>query len=174
MVAMPSPIPHLGSDHSTIEDLLDALETERRLLDELSRVLRRQREGVSRDDLAMLDESMYSAQRVLLTLQQARRRRRTLLGILGGREDCSLGELEFVLGPSTTPAVRTARDELVSTAQRLQKELDVNRRVIEGAISVGDELIMLCLGKSRPKGGYTPHREAEPSTAAGALVNTKA
>ena len=47
---------HLGS-------LTDALGTERRLLEELARVLVAQREGVSADDLEALDESVFAATR---------------------------------------------------------------------------------------------------------------
>lgn len=159
---------------SRLEGLTDALHTERRLLDQMARVLRRQREGISTDDLAVLDESVYSAQRVLLTLQQARRRRRTLMTLLGGAEDTPLGELEAALGPSVSPSLSTARDQLVEAAERLGRELEVNRRVIDGAISVGDELIALFMGPPPSPELYSKNNGPEPGGRPGALINTSA
>lgn len=159
---------------SRLDGLTDALDTERRLLDQMAQVLRRQREGISTDDLAVLDESVYSAQRVLLTLQQARRRRRTLMTLLGGAEDTPLDELEAALGPGVTPSLSIARDRLLEAAERLARELEVNRRVIDGAISVGDELIALFIGPPPSPELYSKNDGPEPGGRPGALINTRA
>lgn len=159
-----------------IDDLKDAFETERWLLDELVGVLARQRDGLASNDMAVLDESVYSAQRVFLTLQQARRRRRTLLELVAGQSELQLGELERLLGPAMTPQLREARDALLEAAQRLQRGLDVNRRVIDGAMKVGDQLIRTLVGGSEPAPVYaadsSPH-EQETLSAPGVLLNTK-
>ena len=171
-LSVPDTGPETGP--SKLEALADALGTERRLLTELSRVLRRQREGISTDDLAVLDESVYSAQRVLLTLQQARRRRRTLMSLLCGDEDTPLIELELALGPDVTPYLCLARDELMAAARELARELDVNRRVIDGAISVGDQLIALFAGPVKSPELYQKNDGPEPGGRAGTLINTRA
>lgn len=162
------------SDSSKLAGLADALHTERGLLDEMSRVLLRQREGISADDLAVLDESVYCAQRVLLTLQQARRRRRMLMSLLGGQEDTPLGELESTLGRTATPSLCRARDELMEAAQRLARELEVNRRVIDGAISAGDEVIALFVGPEPSPELYSKKDGPKPGGRPGALLNTRA
>jgi hypothetical protein len=67
--------------------LTDAFEVECRLLGELAGLLRRQREGVATDDVTVVDESVFAANRVLPTLEEARRRRRTLLQLVAGAQD---------------------------------------------------------------------------------------
>ena len=118
--------------------LVDELETERRLLDQLARVLLSLREGISSDDLASIDESVFGAQRILRTLQEARRRRRTLLRLLGVDQETELRDLDGALGPRMTQELRASRDELVQAATRLSRELTANRKVIDGALEAGD------------------------------------
>lgn len=162
---------------SKIDDLADAFETERRLLDELARVLSRQRDGLAANDMAILDESVFSAQRVFLTLQQARRRRRTLLEMVAGESDVQLGELEGALDHHMTPQLAEARDELLEAAHRLQGEVNVNRRVIDGALAVGEQLIRTLAGGSEAAPAYAAdasvHEKGTPG-APGGLLNTKA
>lgn len=131
---------------SRLESLVDALRGERRLLLDLLRVLERQRAAVAADDLAGLDDSVFAAQRVLRTLAEARRRRRTLLTLVVGDESVALDALDEVLGRNMTDALRTARGELQATARELAGELDRNRRVLQGAISAGDRLIRVLCG----------------------------
>ena len=68
---------------SPVDSLTDALLTERRLLDELIAVMRRQRTAVGQDDLQAVDDSVFSTHRVLVTLSEARRRRRNLNALIG-------------------------------------------------------------------------------------------
>ncbi len=169
-------VPRIGPSNK-IDDLTDAFETERWLLDELGVVLKRQRDGLAANDMAVLDESVYSAQRVFLTLQQARRRRRTLLEMVAGQSDMQLAELERVLGREMTPRLGEARDELLEAAQRLQGELDVNRRVIDGAMAVGEQLLRTLVGGSESAPVYAADPSADAkrtSGTSGSLLNTKA
>ena len=57
---------------SPVDSLTDALTTERRLLDELIVVMRRQRTAVGQDDLQAVDDSVFSTHRVLVTLSDVR------------------------------------------------------------------------------------------------------
>jgi hypothetical protein len=75
---------------SPVESLTDALRTERRLLDELIQVMRRQRAAVGKDDLQAVDDSVFSTHRVLVTLSEARRRRRNLNTLIGQHEDLGI------------------------------------------------------------------------------------
>lgn len=150
MLAIPlePPTPAVGSGHTSA--LEEALKTERRLLDDLVGVLERQRSGVAGDDITVVDDSVFAAQRVLRTLAEARRRRRTLLNILVGREDVALGDLEVALGSAMTQPLRAARDDLQAAAQRVAGELERNRRILHGAISAGDKLIRALTGAKEP------------------------
>src|SRR4051812_45899515 len=115
---------------SPVDSLTDALATERRLLDELISVMRRQRSAVGDDDLQSVDDSVFSTHRILVTLNEARRRRRALNTLIGQREDIGIHALEDVLGARMTPALRDARDELHSAARALSREVALNRRIL--------------------------------------------
>ena len=123
---------------SPIESLTDALATERRLIDELIAVMRRQRSAVGDDDLQAVDDSVFATHRVLVTLGEARRRRRTLNALIGQREDIGIHALDEALGPRMTPALRTARDELHDAARTLSREVSMNRRILREALAHGD------------------------------------
>lgn len=110
--------------------LEDALNTEARLLDDLGDVLARLRSGIAGNDLALVGDSVFAAQRVLLTLAEARRKRRALLRLVTGTEDMLLTELEESMGPSLPDGVREAGRRLRSSANDLAGEVERNRRVL--------------------------------------------
>ena len=114
--------------------LADALDRERRLLGELAAVLRRQREGVATEDVQAVDDSVFAAYRVMRTIEEARRRRRAVIGLLAGVADTPIRELEAALGPRMTPAVAAARDGLELTARSVAREIAINREVLRQAI----------------------------------------
>ncbi len=114
--------------------LVEAIEVECRLLGELRSVLRRQREGVARDDLEVLDESVVAAHRVMHTLGEARRRRRTLIGLLAPAEDTPLDELDAALGPRMTAELAAMRSRLHEQARRVAREIETNQRVLSAAL----------------------------------------
>lgn len=127
------------------ETLRDALEAESRLLNDLLAVLLRQRRGVATEDLQTVDDSVYAAHRVLRTLEEARRRRRTLLGVLAGTEDVPLERLEDALGNHADDPLLRARDALLDLARGLSREIAVNRRVLRHALSTGEaQMRTLC------------------------------
>src|SRR2546430_13319496 len=113
-----------------VEGFVDALATERRLIEELISLMRRQRDAVARDDLQSVDDSVYAIQRVLFTLGEARKRRRTLNSRVGPTDALTLRQLESSLGTSATPAFVRAREGLQGAAQTLSREVAVNRRVL--------------------------------------------
>jgi len=121
--------------------LTELFRTESRLLQELLRVMERQREAVGKDDLEVVEETVFAIHRVLHTLGEAQRRRRSINRNLGEREDLSLRDLEAALGSSLTPELRDARDELEGLAHRLAREVDVNRRILRGALASGEDLV---------------------------------
>ncbi len=123
---------------SPIESLVDAFSTERRLLDELIAVMRRQRGAVGDDDLQAVDDSVFATHRILVTLGESRRRRRTLNTLIGQSEDLGIHALDDALGPRMTPALRAARDDLHSAARNLAREVSLNRRILREALDCGD------------------------------------
>jgi hypothetical protein len=149
----------------------EALRREAKLLLDLAEVLERQRAAVARDDLAVVDETVYSAQRVFRTLAEARRRRKALLDILGIDPEVGLDSLETVLGPRMTVDVGLARTELKEAARRLSSALTVNRQVLQGAISSGEELIKGLTGAGGADPGvYGPPATERPSSGESGLI----
>lgn len=155
---------------SDARGLAEAFETECRLLGELATVLRKQREGVASDDVAVVDESVFAANRVMRTLDEARKRRRTLLEIIAGAQDASLEDLELTLGRHMTPGLANVRDRLRLQAKTVAREIEINRRVLRGAMEQGDRFIQaICGGKNSAS-----YEAREPSGGQGVLLNRQA
>jgi hypothetical protein len=141
--------------------MIDALGSERRLIDELIGLMRRQRAAVGSDDLQGVEESVYAVQRVLCTLGEARKRRRALNVRFGRGEELSLRDLEDALGALFTPHVREAREELQAAARTLSGEVAINRRVLREALAAGDEYVRALLSAGAPQPLYTATPSAE-------------
>jgi hypothetical protein len=146
--------------------MIDALGSERRLIEELIGLMRRQRAAVGADDLQGVEETVYSMQRVLHTLGEARRRRRALNVRFGHAEDLNLRDLETALGPGFSPRVHEAREELQNAAQTLSGEVAVNRRVLREALDAGDEYVRALFGGGMPQPLYTENAAGEGITGA--------
>lgn len=131
---------------AVVAALVDALRLEARLLVDLVAIMRRQRDSVARDDLDGLDDSVFSTHRVLVTLGEARRRRRSINRLLGESDDLSVGALDLLFAGQVPDDIRVAADLLAEVAHTLQAEVDVNRRVLRIAIESGDQLVRSLAG----------------------------
>lgn len=137
-VAAPAP--------ALFDALLDALRTERKLVDDLAATMRRQRDAVAGDDLETVDDTVFATHRVLATLGQARLRRRQLNRLFAGADEVPVRVLADAAGAfaddagraDVAGAVRVACDGLVAGATALAHEVDVNRRVLRDALAHGD------------------------------------
>jgi hypothetical protein len=157
---------------AAMEALTRAFETEAHLLRQLGEILRGQRDGIARDDLQAVDDSVFSAHRVVLTLGEARRRRRSLLRVIVGEEDVPLGELGQTLGNRMNDQLRCAAQELQGMATRLSRDIAVNRQVLREALRSGDDRMRALMGQ--PAGQLLYGREAEAADEprrSGVLIN---
>ncbi|MEO7521271.1 MAG: hypothetical protein ABIW79_05590 [Gemmatimonas sp.] len=111
----------------------DALASERRLLEDLIAQMRHQRAAVGVDDIQGIDDSTFATHRILATLGQARQRRRQLNLLLCGTENCTLTELEAMLGDRVDARLRKARLRLQQAADLLAREVGLNRRLLREA-----------------------------------------
>jgi hypothetical protein len=153
-----------------IHGLVDTLTTERRLVDELTDILIRQRDAIARDDVQALDDSVFALQRVLLTLGEARGRRRTLIGRLGGEEDTAPALLADTLGTRCTPDVRDAAMALDMAARNLSREVGVNQQVLRQGLAAGEEFLRRLAALIAPApAGYTEPAHGATTPAAGFL-----
>ncbi|MGH2898498.1 MAG: flagellar export chaperone FlgN [Solirubrobacteraceae bacterium] len=159
---------------SPLDSLTDALLTERRLIDELIAVMRRQRDAVGHDDLQKVDDSVFATHRVLVTLNEARRRRRTLNTLIGQREDIGIHSLDEALGPRMTPALRDARDELHVAARTLSREVALNRRILREALAVGDAYARTLAGaEESPTYAQQPTQTQQVRSQANSLLDRR-
>ena len=142
--------PATARRETAVEVLSDVLGTERKLLEELMLVMRKQRSAVAADDLQALDDSVFATYRVLATLGEARRRRKSVNRLLGGAEDMNVNDLEEILGERATPDVIAARDALQEAAVTLSHEVDVNKQVLKAAMDNGNDYVQKLFGGSTP------------------------
>ena len=123
----------------TLQALADALLSERHLLEELHELVRRQRESLSRDDMAAVEDTLFGTHRVLHTMREAPRRRRSLNCLLGCPEGLSLSGMDEALGERMNDELRAARDGLNAAGQALAREVELNRAVLRAALAATDE-----------------------------------
>lgn len=160
---------------AAIDALANAVTAEVRLLEDLIGVMRKQRSSVSGDDLQGVDDSVFATHRILVTLGEARRQRRSLSRLIAGTEDLGLRTLEDVLGDSMTDTLRDARDGLRAAALTLSREVETNRQMLRSALSTGGELMRGLYGQSEPANTYGPEKaELEAKPAGGLLIDRQA
>lgn len=150
---------------TAVEVLSDVLGTERRLLEELMLVMQKQRAAVAADDLQSLDDSVFATYRVLATLGEARRRRKSVNRLLGGAEDMNVNDLEEILGDRATPAVIDARNALQDAAVSLSREVDINKQVLRTAMDNGNDYVQKLFGTTEPAATYVAPMMASSSPA---------
>lgn len=151
--------------------LVEAIETETRLLSDLIGVIRRQRDGVARDDAAQVDDSVFATHRILRTISEARRRRRQLVTALTGAQDLALDDLEDALGPHMSDELARARDTLRETARALSREVAVNRRVLQEALRSGEEYMRAMYGAHPTQVRYDAGARAVEAPRRSVLIN---
>jgi hypothetical protein len=157
---------------AALDAMVDALRSESRLLEELTTIMGRQRTAVGADDLEGLDDAVFATHRVLVTLAEARRRRRSVNRLLGAPEELSAHQLEHLLGEAMSPPLADARDRLHAAAAALAREVDVNRRVLADAMASSDSYVRTLYGAPAGREG-AGWPAAEPA-AGGRLLNRTA
>lgn len=166
-------LPVLRTVLSPVDSMTEALITERRLIDELIAIMRRQRSAVGDDDLQSVDDSVFATHRVLVTLSEARRTRRNLNALIGQREDLGIHSLDEALGERMTSALRTARDELHNAARALSREVSLNRRILREALAHGDAYARTLAGVPADKPTYGAGPATPPRAQTASLLDRR-
>ncbi len=178
---MTEPLPATAADGarrpvatpSMLYALADAITSETRLLDELAQIMQRQRAAVARDDIEQVDDSVYATHRVLLTLGEARRRRRSLNRLISDNDELAIRELEVLLGGTLPASLQQARVALRASAETLAHEVDTNRRVLRQAMTAGDAYVRTLLGAEAPAASAYGRVHAPEPRAGGLLVDRR-
>jgi hypothetical protein len=156
-----------------LDSLIDSLMSERRLVEELTTIMLRQRAAVAAEDLQGVDDSVYAVQKVLLTLGEARKRRHSLNTRLGFAEDIPLRDLIEVMGSSAPDSLRTASRQLQETAKTLAHEVAINRQILRESLASGDAYVRALTNTIAPRVGYGEARVGGDAGLAPKLLNRR-
>jgi len=138
--------------------LFTALRTECRLMDELKAALARQKVAVGDNDIEAIEVGVGDVHRTLLTLDEALKRRRSILAITTGSEDTPLtGVPEIVRDPSGD--LGRMATELTLAAETVARELASTRLLLQEVIAQGDEYMRTLAGGELEA---TVYRRGEP------------
>jgi plasmid stability protein len=154
---------------AAVEALTGAIAAELRLLEDLIAVMRGQRSCVAGEDLQGVDDSVFATHRILVTLGEARRQRRSLICLLGGGDDLPLQQLDDLLGSQMTDDLRAVRGSLVGAAGTLSREVEMNRQILRHALSHGGDLMREVYGAGEAQ-TYRPEAHAPERERPGGLL----
>ena len=150
--------------------LVDALGSESRLLGDLHQALLRQRAAVAGEDIEGVEEGVREVQRILLTLNEALTRRRSLIGLLTGSETTDLGALGAALERPNRDIEERA-EQLVEAAHVVAGELETTRTLLRGAIATGDHYLRTMTGAEDAESLYRPVDETRQQRQKALLVD---
>jgi hypothetical protein len=128
-------VPAETIEPARLEGLRGAIAAEARLLGDLIAVMRSQRSCVASEDFQGVDDSVFATHRILATLAEARRHRRSLIRLMGAGDDLHLQHLEELLGAQLTESIRGVRGDLLAAAGTLSCEVEMNRKVLRRLLS---------------------------------------
>lgn len=155
-------------------DLLAVFSEETRILKTLISEVLRQRAGVADHDLSIVDETVHGTQRILLTLGEARQRRRTAVRLMVGEAVSETTDLEPLILSRVDQRTRQAWAELKDAAGDLSRELEINRKLLEEAIEMGENFVKTLYGATTASSGaYTAKAQPTSDGGGGLLVNRR-
>jgi hypothetical protein len=155
-----------------LEDLAIALEREARLAESLGVTLVRQRAAVAADDAGAVNETVDEIGRSLQLLDEARRRRAELFGLLAAIPNAALEGRSDAL----PPRLAAARVRLREAAAAVAREAAINRNVLNRTVEAGELFLQrLFSSGSEPESFYrASERPADPGGAPGVLLDRTA
>jgi len=123
----------------------------------------------------VVDDSSDVTSRLLLALDEAKRRRTDIVAALTGDPGVPLGHLETQLGESLPPAVESARLTLQRAAADVSREAAINRVVLRRAVEAGEAFLQDLFSGGEPQPpGYGAASPPSPPSASGRLLDRTA
>jgi hypothetical protein len=171
---MPNAALPVQANDRLIDGLVDTLRAERRLVDELYSSMVRQREAIANDDVQALDDSVFALQRQLLTLGEARSRRRALTIKLGCDADTAPAHLSDALGSQSTSDLVDAAMALATSARALSREVGVNQQILKQGVAAGEEFFRRLAAVAAPVATGYPDTGTVPTAATPGFLNRHA
>jgi hypothetical protein len=157
------------------QELAEAMTQEADIARDLREALIRQRAGVAGLDNAAVESSVDEIAHLLLTLEEAARRRAGLMTAVTGRPDVPIDRLETVLATPLQATLLQARQRLRRAAQDVAQEVAINRNVLRRAAEAGEAFVQALFSSvAGPAPAYGQPEHAEPARTAGMLVNRRA
>jgi hypothetical protein len=157
------------------QELAEALTQEADLARDLREALIRQRAGVGALDNAAVESSVDEISHLLLTLDEAARRRVGLVAAVTSNPEVPLERLETVLAVPLSAPLLQARRRLRRAAQDVAQEITINRNVLRRAAEAGEAFVQALFSSvAGPAPAYGQAEHHEPARTAGMLVNRRA
>ena len=150
--------------------LLAALRTERRLMDELREALGRQRAAVGANDIESIEAGVGDVHRTLLTLDEALKRRRSILALTTGSEDTPLSRVPDIVNDPDGELGRVAT-ELTLAAETVARELASTRLLLREVIAEGDQYMRNLVGGDVEATVYRRSDAEQAPSRGGALLD---
>ncbi len=127
------------------EALYSALQAEHRLMDELKAALERQKRAVGENDIEAIEAGVGDVHRTLLTLDEALKRRRSILALATGSEDTPLSQVpEIARNPGGD--LGQLATNLTRAAETVARELASTRVLLQTVIAEGDDYMRTLAG----------------------------
>jgi hypothetical protein len=130
-------MPHRDLTPNTLRLLSEVVRLKGNLLEELLGIIHRQQRAAVADDLATVEDGIFSTYRILRTLEEAQRKYRSINRLLGFSDDVSVGDLEAILGEEIPAELRQPLARLRTLADTLVAEIETTRRVVRRTLGPG-------------------------------------
>ena len=121
-----------------LEELESALSEEQSLMEDLDRMLLRQRAGVAADDPEAIEATVQAISRTLLTLDEARRRRTALITLVIGNPGVALEDLQRHLAIPLPAAFMEARERVRRAGEAIAGDLAINQDVLRRGLEADE------------------------------------
>lgn len=157
-----------------IAALAELYRSEARLLADLTRVLQAQFTALDKDELDVVDDTVFATHRILGTLGEARRRRREVHLLLAGVEELDTEAIDKLLGGEPPEELREARAVLRTAATQLSAQVRLSRTRLEDAVANGEALIRSVYGGGDSVSAQHPFESARTDQRGGILLNRTA
>jgi len=166
--------PELSTEAGLRSLLVSALEEEAELLESLRQIFCTQRDALRKRDPMALDDGVFSATRIMRTMEEARRRRRRLtINLLGS--ELEFDELETELTGSEYRPVRRARERVRAAAGRLRDEVGALQQILRVALQDNRVHLETLLGdgvhRATSEAAYGSGDADPPPTSSGSVVD---